>query len=95
MFLKMDFELIEKNTFSAEGQQQDGRSVVEDARGGLRPERRTQIKDGNSVRKRGQGYSLPNSERLNVLSFLTRPVLDRFQDSSKTGSRICFKKFFF
>jgi len=25
----------------------------------------------------------------------TRPVLDRFQDSSKTGSRICFKKCFF
>ena len=24
----------------------------------------------------------------------TRPVLDRFQDSSKTGSGICFKKFF-
>ena len=25
----------------------------------------------------------------------TRPVLDQFQDSSKTGSRICFKKCFF
>ncbi len=33
--------------------------------------------------------------RAELLTFKTKPVLDRFQDSSKTGSRICFKKCFF